>query len=70
MWCTERDGGSGLFSGWNKKEIPIKHWWKKIIEKRPVKIRRNTWKDDIKYDKNSNMIGYDAVQVGKKLQKT
>jgi len=50
--------------------MPTKHWWEKTIKKRPVKIRRNTWKNDIKYDKNSNMIRYEAVQVGKKLQKT
>jgi hypothetical protein len=42
----------------------------KIIEKRPVKIRRNTRKDNVQYDKNSNMLGYDAVQIGKMLQNT
>jgi hypothetical protein len=42
----------------------------KIIEKRSVKIRRNTRKDNIKYDENSITLGYETVQIGKKLQKT
>lgn len=42
----------------------------KITEKPPVKIRRNIRRDKVKYDKNSNMLAYDAVQIGKKLQKT
>jgi hypothetical protein len=69
-WCNQRDGGSGLFFGWEKKEMSTKFGWKKIIEKRPVKIRRNTRTDNAKYDKNSNMLGGDAVQISKKLLKT
>ena len=69
MWCTERDGGSSLYFRMGEKRNAHKILVGKIIEKRPVKIWRNT-RNDIKYDKNSNMLGYDAVQVGKKLQKT
>ena len=70
VMCKESDGGSDLFFRIGEKRNAHKTSVEKSIEKRPVKIRRTTWKYDIKYDKNSNMIGYDAVQVGKKLQKT
>jgi hypothetical protein len=60
MWYNHRDGGSVSFSDGRKRNVH-KRLVEKMIEKRPVKIRGNTRKDIVKYDKNSNTLGYNAV---------